>query len=76
MTPEQIIKQVSEETGVSVPKIYEKNRSQYVFRARLRVYKLLRELGLSYPEIGKLLGRNHTTILVTLRNEIQRELKK
>ena len=69
MTPEQIIKQVSEETGVSVPRIYEHNRSKYVFKARLRVYKLLRELGLSYPEIGKLLGRDHGTIIKVLQKK-------
>jgi len=67
MNPEEIVKKVSHESGVPTMEIYGRSRSKKIFSARLEVYKVLRAEGYSYPEIGILMDRDHTTILRTLR---------
>lgn len=71
MTPLQILNKVSEETGVAPQKLFAKDRSKYVFAARVRLYRELRELGLSYPEIGKFVGRDHGTIIKVLKRHVE-----
>lgn len=36
-------------------------------RARARVYRALRTLGWSYPQIGRACGRDHTVVMMALR---------
>jgi chromosomal replication initiation ATPase DnaA len=42
-------------------------RTMSVGRARNALYAALRAAGLSYPEIGALLGRDHTTVMHGVR---------
>ena len=37
--------------------------------ARVAFYRYLRDLGWSYPRIGDLVGRNHTTVIAACRDE-------
>lgn len=67
MNPEEIVKKVSHESGVPTMEIHGRSRSKKIFSARVLVYKALREEGYSYPEIGKLMERDHTTVLRVLR---------
>ena len=39
--------------------------------ARYRLYQELRMLGWSYPRIGAAVGRDHTTILMVLRQRLE-----
>lgn len=41
-------------------------REKRVVRARAHLYKHARDMGLSYPRIGKIFGRDHTTIMHAL----------
>ena len=44
-----------------------RSRSRTVVRARQALYRRLRARGLSYPEVGKLVDRDHTTVLAACR---------
>lgn len=46
-----------------------RSRTKSVAAARQAVYRGLRERGLSYPEIGRLLDRDHTTVMHACREE-------
>lgn len=52
---------------VTVEEVASRARSKRVCAARRVVFARLRSLGLSLPEIGRILGRDHTTVLVGLR---------
>lgn len=45
-----------------------RSRTLSVARARKAVYVALREKGLSYTEIGRLVGRDHTTVVAGVRS--------
>lgn len=49
--------------GVDVAEVLGPSRAQSVVAIRRKVVVRLRELGWSYPEIGALLGRHHTSIM-------------
>jgi hypothetical protein len=52
------------EAGITVVELCSPRRSKALVAARARVAKALRLRGLSYPEIGRLLGgRDHTTAM-------------
>ena len=60
---------VLQETGIGVDAILGSSRARPVSEARKIVYAVLRErFALSYPEIGKWTGRDHTTVLAGVRN--------
>jgi hypothetical protein len=42
-------------------------RTASVARARVSVWRWLRSEGLSWPEIGQLFGRDHTTVMVQVK---------
>ena len=54
---------VSEETGIPIVEMLEKNNSAKVVNARRKVAILARERGYSYPQIGAALGKHHTTVI-------------
>ena len=63
-----IVREVCETHDVTRDEIFEKNRSKKLVMARGVIYDRIRnELGWSYPKIGKLFGRDHTTILHGVR---------
>ena len=51
------------------------DRSQAKFKERMKVVKKLRDIGFSYLQIGKLIKRDHSTIIKNLRNEVFRRNK-
>lgn len=53
--------------GVTIGKLIEKNKHPSLVRARWVAMLALHFGGLSYPEIGRRLGRDHTTVLHGLR---------
>ncbi len=60
-----VARRVSVETGVPIDVFLGRARCRSVMNARRALY--LRHEGLSLPEIGSLLDRDHTTILCGLR---------
>lgn len=64
---------IAERHGVSLEDIRGRRRNRTLAKARTQIYALLhmcRDLDgneLSYPEIGALMDRDHSTILKTLR---------
>ena len=56
--------------GVAVSTLLGNARGQLVDRARREVYAALYGSGLGYSEIGRLLGRDHTSVLAGVRKEL------
>jgi chromosomal replication initiation ATPase DnaA len=60
----QIIREVADRNGITVRQILGKNRSRHLAWPRHEAYALIRErLGYSYPRIGQIFNRDHTTVL-------------
>lgn len=53
--------------GTNVEAIHSTSREKSVTSARMVACWLLRETGLSYPEIGRAVGRDHTTAMHACR---------
>lgn len=61
-----IVAAVSEASGISAEEIRSNRRNAEIMRARKIVYALCRELTLtSFPVIGRMIGREHSTIVIT-----------
>lgn len=67
--------QTAEAFGYPLSEVLYGSRQRSVVRARFACYYVLRERGLSYPEIGELLGLHHTTVMAGVR-KVERELKR
>jgi chromosomal replication initiator protein len=63
--PEQILRTIAEEYGITVDELLSSSRSQRVALPRqIAMYMLREESDLSLPKIGELLGgRDHTTVM-------------
>lgn len=53
--------------GVSIDLLLSKSEEVHVVRARHAAAWLMHQRGLSYPQIGRALGRHHTTIMAAVR---------
>lgn len=71
MTPADDARAVLEQAAwrhhVSVGDILSKSRLREVVRARQEAAWEFRQLNLSYPQIGAILGRDHSTVLLAVR---------
>lgn len=68
VTIETILSEVSRTTGVSVEEIRSKKRTSSVSDARKMVFYILREVtDMSYEDIGKEFGRDHSTVIYNIR---------
>lgn len=75
VTPEMIIKKVSEKYGVEIKDIYSEKRASNISQTRhICIYIIKKILDLSYPAIGKLLSRDHATIISSYKR-IDTEIK-
>jgi chromosomal replication initiator protein len=64
----EVVARISRTTGVAPEDITGPNKTRRAFRARQFVCAILRkEHGWSYPRIGKLLNRDHSTIIYSMR---------
>jgi chromosomal replication initiator protein len=66
-TPSVVLENIAEEYGVSVEEITGPRRSPYIYNARIAAIRDLKSIGMSSVEIGRLLNRDHTTILHALK---------
>ncbi len=60
---ERIASLAAEESGFTLEQLREPSRNRGAVEARRLIALRLREEGASYPEIGSLLKRDHTTII-------------
>jgi chromosomal replication initiation ATPase DnaA len=68
VTPADVIDLTAKGYGVSVEAITGRARTRYVCKARREAIRSLRAIGLSFDEIGALLGnRDHSTLISALR---------
>jgi chromosomal replication initiation ATPase DnaA len=58
----KLVARIAYDHGMTVEKLLARSRASSVVAAKLCLYRALRAHGLSFPEIGKLLGRNQSTI--------------
>jgi chromosomal replication initiation ATPase DnaA len=58
-----IIAQVCDHHGVAVEEVMGRSRFKRICTARKEAYAMLREERLSYPTIGRMFGRDHTTVV-------------
>lgn len=56
---------------VTVDELLAHNRSPRPTRARHDLWRRLRERGWSYPEIGRLVGFDHTTVMYACRGKVR-----
>lgn len=64
-----IAKHVCAEAGMKIPDIMGRSREAHLCRVRELIWFIAHENGVSLPQIGRVFGRDHTTILNGLRNE-------
>ena len=68
VTPEKIVEKVAGKYGVSTDDIYSKKKSGAISNARhISIYLMRRLADLSYPQIGKVLNRDHTTVMASYK---------
>jgi chromosomal replication initiation ATPase DnaA len=65
--PIKILELIGEEFGVSVPVLLSKDRHHSIMVARKAAYWIFRRLGYSFPEIGRIMYKNHCTIFCVLK---------
>ena len=64
-----VLSKLRDLTGINAPRLRGGDRDGYIMPVRLAAIKLYRDLGLSYPNIGSMLGgRDHSTIISGLNN--------
>jgi len=69
-----IVCEVAEAHGLTPRDLLGRSRMRPITRARMTAYAEIRDrLGYSYPEIGMIFGRDHTTILHGVRQARKRE---
>lgn len=62
-----VLEQAAWRNHVSVDDVLSKSRLREVVKARQEAAWELRQLNLSYPQIGAILGRDHSTVLLAVR---------
>lgn len=63
------IEDLCDKYGVKKIHLISKRRGKELIEAKKAIYQELRDAGLSYPEIGKLVNKHHTTILRVLKGK-------
>jgi chromosomal replication initiation ATPase DnaA len=71
MSARDVLQRVSVRYGVSVDALRSRSRMQLIAEARKMAYTVLRAQGRSYPEIGRALGRDHTTVIAGVRRTMR-----
>ena len=67
-TEAKVMDWVSAITGIAPAEMLSPIRSQHVVRARAIYTYIMRLHGLSYPQIGRYLNRDHTTVMNLYRH--------
>lgn len=70
----QALTLVAEDFGVTVKQLKGWQRHRHMARARRAAYAALRHLGLSTPAIGRIMRKDHTTVIHGLRKFTSEQL--
>ena len=62
-----VVRRVCAEYGVHSNDLFSRQQSQRIVRPRHALIAILRSRGSSHPEIGRLVGRDHTTTIASFR---------
>jgi hypothetical protein len=63
ITVKDVAALVATHTGITVEQIYGKRRDKPIARARFAVCCIARRNGLSFPQIGARIGRDHSSVM-------------
>lgn len=63
------LESLSMEHHVPFEAVLSEGRAKQTMKARLACYQYLRSLDMSFPEIGRVMLRDHTTVLVALKRD-------
>ncbi len=63
-----LVGKVANEHRVGIELLLSRRRTKTIAKARTELYVELHNAGLSYPEIGRCTGRDHTTVLSGVRS--------
>ncbi len=67
VTPQEIVRFVAHHYGLKVSDLKGRdNRRSVAFPRQVAMYLIREVLGLSYPEIGKLFGKHHSTVIYSI----------
>jgi len=66
--PDEILRSIARLFGLTLAELTGPRRCRSIARPRLLAFWILRRTGLSLPRIGKLLNRDHTTVLAGIRS--------
>lgn len=62
-----IVEQVARRHAIGILELMGSDRSRRLVRPRWHAYSALREAGFSYPVIGKIMNRDHSTVMHGVR---------
>ncbi len=65
----EVVRQVSLLRGIPVHQVLGHKRWHDLHRARYEIASILRGMGMSYPEIGRAMNRDHSSIHVLLNGK-------
>ncbi len=71
----ELMKQIGAKHGVSLDDILSARRQTDIAAARFEISARLYERGLSYPQIGRLINRDHTTVIHAVRRHYELEAR-
>lgn len=69
MNYDTIIDDICDNYGVKKEHLLSRRRDKELVKVRKFAYSLLRKQGLSFPKIGKLMNKHHTTVMKVLRDD-------
>ncbi|RJL18647.1 helix-turn-helix domain-containing protein [Paracoccus siganidrum] len=71
-TVKAIVQELAAATGVTADQITGKSRKAEIVRVRQIVCFIARQKGMTYQQIGRVLNRDHTTIVAAVKREAAR----
>lgn len=69
----EIVSETERVTGVSRAEILGKKRHRNIVKARWLAMQRARDIGLSYPEIGRVFDRDHTSVMHGVKSVLARQ---
>lgn len=69
----RMVEQVARRHEITVDEILSPDRSRRLILPRWHAFSELRRIGFSYPSIGKIMGRDHSTVIHGIRKFAEME---
>jgi len=75
-TADELVASIARRRGLRAKDVVGPGRNPPLVAARLELYRALRAQGWSYPMIGRLVGRDHTTVLIACAPEAKQAVRR